>query len=95
MIKLKIEKITEYSYDLIDQNNNKYYSNIEFYDLTEKVQVGDTFYINEIALPTIINQMVSYKLIEDNIKDYLTIPENIIVLILKNKNKYYLKRVYG
>ena len=93
MKKCKIEKINNYYYSLKDNHNNKYEINIEFYDINDKICVGDTIYINEKLLK---ENILNFGLIDsiygrkiDNFNDI-----DIIVLETKRK-KLYLKRIYG
>lgn len=98
MMKLKIESINNYNYELID-NEKKYNINIEFFDIKEKPEIGDILYINE-------------KLLNKNYKEYDTFyrfgsiynssgrelnknnEEEVIILNINNKN-IILKRLYG
>ena len=41
MKKLEIEKIDGYNYYLKDSDNCKYKINIEFYDVLDKINIGD------------------------------------------------------
>ena len=50
MKKLKIEKIDNYNYSLKDSDNNYYNINIEFYDILDKIDIGDVLYMDEKLL---------------------------------------------
>ena len=50
MIKLRIEKIDGYNYNLRDEKNNYYKLNIEFYGLAKNPDINDELYIHEELL---------------------------------------------
>ena len=84
MKKVKITNIDGYNYTL-EENNNKYIKNIEFYDV--KLNIGDYIYISDDVLK------------ETNIYTYGPITENAreedIIKILSNDKEIYLERYYG
>ena len=77
MIKTEIISISNYDYILTDGKNN-YSLNLEFYDLDNKLNVGDIIYIPKKLL--INNNVYTYgKIIENekqNIEEYIKIIHN-------------------
>ena len=50
MIKLLINKIEKYEYELKDKDDKIYNFNIEFYDVEKEIKVGDNIILNEKIL---------------------------------------------
>lgn len=88
MIKTEILNINNYDYILSDGNNN-YNLNLEFYDLDNKLNIGDIIYIPSKLL--INNGVYSYGKI--NGKENNNTNENI--KIITNNKEIYLQRYYG
>ena len=88
MIKTEILNIDSYDYILSDGINN-YKLNLEFYDLDNKLNIGDTMYIPKKLL--INNGVYTYGKINENKK------ENIdeYIKIISNNKEIYLQRYYG
>lgn len=95
MIKLKIDKINNFTYHLKDYNNKEYKFNLEFLDIEETPQIDDLIIINKDLLKE-NKHLLSFgpldskygRKIESN-KD-----KDIIILIINNK-EIPLKRLYG
>lgn len=88
MKKVKVEKIDNYDYTLIDFNNNVYEKNIEFYS-NFKPMVGDIIYISE----NILNEVNLYAF------DEIYVPSNVdindIIKVVHDDKEYFFQRVYG
>lgn len=97
MIKLTIKNIEKYRYTLEDESKNIYISNIEFYDLNKSLEVNDLIYINNAFLPELTNQLLAFGRLDEkygrNInKNY---DKDLLIIEYKNKERCYLKRLYG
>ena len=88
MIKTEIISINNYDYILSD-GNNKYNLNLEFYDLDNKVNIGDIIYIPKKLLKN--NGVYTYGKINDNKKENI----NEYLKIISNNKEIYLQRYYG
>lgn len=88
MIKTEIISINNYDYILSDGNNN-YNLNLEFYNLDNKLNIGDIIYIPSKLL--VNNGVYTYGKIKD--KKYKNIDEYI--KIISNNKEIYLQRYYG
>ena len=88
MYKLIIQEINNYDYKLIDQDNNIYNKNIEFYS-KYKPQVNDIIYVDE----SIINEVNLYAF--DEVYDTRDVDIKDIIKIVSNKKEYYFQRRYG
>ena len=88
MIKTVIISINNYDYVLSD-GNNSYNLNLEFYDLDNKLNIGDIIYIPSKLLKN--NSVYTYGKINENKK------ENIdeYIKIISNNKEIYLQRYYG
>ena len=88
MIKTVIISINNYDYVLSDGKNN-YNLNFEFYDLDNKLNIGDIIYIPKKLL--VNNSVYTYGKINENKK------ENIdeYIKIINNNKEIYLQRHYG
>lgn len=88
MKKVKVVKIDNYDYTLVDFDNNIYEKNIEFYS-SIKPSVGDIIYISE----SILNEVNLYAF------DMLYTTSNVeiddVIKLVHNKEEYYFQRVYG
>ncbi len=97
MIKLTIKNIEKYRYTLEDESKNIYIFNIEFYDLNKSLEVNDLIYINNAFLPELTNQLLAFGRLDEkygrNInKNY---DKDLLIIEYKNKERCYLKRLYG
>lgn len=93
MKKLEIEKIDGYNYYLKDSDNCKYKINIEFYDVLDKINIGDIIYINERLLK---EQILSFGLLNSIYGRTIKDSNDVDIAILKISSKtIYLKRIYG
>ena len=88
MIKTVIISINNYDYVLSDGNNN-YNLNLEFYDLANKLNIGDIIYIPSKLLKN--NSVYTYGKINENKKDNI----DEYIKIISNKKEIYLQRYYG
>ena len=93
MVELKIVKIDGYNYYLIDNNNNEYNFNIEFYDLEIMPKVNDKIYMNKILLR---EKLFCFGRLNgiNGIKIKNALDEDIMVVKIDNE-LVYLKRYYG
>ena len=88
MYKLIIQEINNYDYKLIDQDNNIYNKNIEFYS-KYKPQVNDIIYVDE----RIINEVNLYAF--DEVYDTRDVDIKDIIKVVSNDKEYYFQRRYG
>lgn len=99
MEKLKILKIENNLYKLIDKNKKEYDFNLTFYDLTEKLQVGDYIYLNkELLNPNYKEYSTTYFFgpLEEQYGREIKTKEDIDLMKVKIKDKtIYLKRFFG
>ena len=88
MIKTEIININNYDYILSDGNSN-YNLNLEFYDLDNKLNIGNIIYIPKKLLKN--NSVYTYGKINENKK------ENIdeYIKIISNNKEIFLQRYYG
>lgn len=87
MIKTEIKSINNYNYVLYD-GKIEYNLNLEFYDLENKLKIGDIIYIPKELLKN--NGLYSYgKIINNNEKD------SEYIKILSDDKEIYLQRYYG
>ena len=95
MKKLVIIKKDSYVYTLKDTDNNMYQFNIEFYNIEKNPEVGDYLFMSEKILKE-NNLVLSFDCIESEYGRKLknAYDEDIVVLMV-NKDKIYLKKVYG
>lgn len=93
MKKLEIEKIDGYNYYLKDSDNCKYNINIEFYDVFDKINIGDVIYINERLLK---EKILNFGLLDSIYGRTIKDSNDADIAILKISTKtIYLKRIYG
>ena len=85
---MKIEKINNYEYTLVDGDNKVYIKNIEFYS-NYKPQVNDILCLDD----SILKEINLYAFDEVNDTDNVKI-EDIIKVIHKDR-EYYFERQYG
>ena len=88
MYKLIIQEIDNYDYTLIDQDNNVYVKNIEFYS-KYKPQVRDIIYVDD----SIINEVNLYTF--DEVYNTRNIDIKDIIKVVSNDKEYYFQRRYG
>ena len=88
MQKLIIKEINNYDYTLIDQDNNVYVKNIEFYS-KYKPQVNDIVYVDD----SILEEVNLYAF--DEVYDTRNVDIKDIIKIVSNDKEYYFQRRYG
>ena len=88
MIKAEILNIDNYNYILSDGKNN-YKLNLEFYDLDDKLNIGDIIYIPSKLL--INNSVYTYGKINEDKKEN----DDEYIKIISNNKEIYLQRYYG
>ena len=88
MIKTKIISINNYDYVLSDGKNN-YNLNLEFYDLDNKLNIGDIIYIPKKLLKD--NSVYTYGKINEDKKENT----DEYIKIISNNKEIYLQRYYG
>ena len=88
MQKLIIKEINNYDYTLIDQDNNFYLKNIEFYS-KYKPQVNDIVYVDD----SILEEVNLYAF--DEVYDTRNVDIKDIIKIVSNDKEYYFQRRYG
>ena len=81
MVKLRIVDIDNYKYYLEDEYKNNYTINLEFFDLKEKLKIGNYIYMNK-------------ELLNSKYEGYSTSDIDVIKVVL-DKTERYLKRLYG
>lgn len=88
MIKTEIISINNYDYILSDGNSN-YYLNLEFYDLDNKLNIGNIIYIPKKLLKN--NSVYTYGKINENKKENT----DEYIKIISNNKEIFLQRYYG
>lgn len=88
MIKTEILNINNYDYILSD-GKKEYNINLEFYDLDNKLNIGDIIYIPKKLL--INNGVYTYGKVSENIKEN----DDEYIKIISNNKEIYLQRYYG
>jgi hypothetical protein len=83
-----IKEINKYDYTLVDNQNNEYVINIEFYS-NYKPQLGDVIYFDDI----IINETNLYAF--DEVYDTKNIDIKDIIKVVHEDKEYYFQRRYG
>jgi len=88
MKKVIIKEINDYNYTLVDNDNNKYIKNIEFYS-TYKPVINDVIYLDESILHEVnlfaFDEL--YKMDKVNIKNYIK--------VVHEDKEYYFQRRFG
>ena len=89
MKRVIIKDINNYNYELLDEENNIYIKNFEFYG--NKPSIGDSLYLDESILND-INLFAFDDLFDSN----KVRKEDIIKVVNKDdNNEYYLQRRFG
>ena len=88
MIKTEIISINNYDYVLSDGIDN-YNLNLEFYDLDNKLNIGDIIYIPKKLLKD--NSVYTYGKINKTKKEN----DDEYIKIISNNKEIYLQRYYG
>ena len=88
MIKTEIISINNYDYILSDGNSN-YHLNLEFYDLDNKLNIGNIIYIPKKLLKN--NSVYTYGKINENKKENT----DEYIKVISNNKEIYLQRYYG
>ena len=88
MIKTEIISINNYDYVLSDGIDN-YNLNLEFYDLDNKLNIGDIIYIPKKLLKD--NSVYTYGKINKDKKEN----DDEYIKIISNNKEIYLQRYYG
>lgn len=88
MIKTIVKSINNYDYTLVDNQNNEYVINIEFYS-NYKPQLNDIIYFDNI----IINKTNLYAF--DEVYDTMNIDIKDIIKVVHEDKEYYFQRRYG
>ena len=99
MEKLKIFNIENNLYKLIDKNKNEYEFNLTFYDLEDKLNVGDYIYLNkELLNPSYKEYSTTYFFgpLDEQYGREIQTKDDIDLMKVKIKDKtIYLKRFFG
>ena len=88
MYKLIIQEINNYDYTLIDEKENIYNKNIEFY-CKYKPQVNDILYVDD----SIVKEVNLYAF--DEVYDTKNVDIKDIIKVVSNDKEYYFQRRYG
>ena len=95
---LKVVKIEDFNYMLLDSKQNIINLKLEFYDCN--IQIEDILIIDEKLLNNIKNSLTAFGKIDDvagknisNINNNDVLSE--IIEVERNNDKIYLKRLYG
>ena len=88
MIKTIVKSINNYDYTLVDNQNNEYVINIEFYS-NYKPQLNDIIYFDNI----IIDKTNLYAF--DEVYDTMNIDIKDIIKVVHEDKEYYFQRRYG
>ena len=99
MIKLKIVNIDGYKYNLEDEDEHNYIINLEFFDVEEKLKIGNYIYINrELLNSKYEGYSTSYTFgsLENKYgKENISIDDIDVIKVILGKEEIYLKRLYG
>lgn len=99
MVKLKIVNIDGYEYDLEDEYKNTYIINLEFFDIEEKLKIGNYICMNEELLnKKYEGYSTSYTFggIENKYgKENILLEDIDVIKLILDKTEVYLKRLYG
>ncbi len=99
MIKLKIVNKDSYKYDLKDEDKHNYNLNLEFFDIEEKLKIGDYIYMNkELLNPKYDGYSTNYTFgsLESKYgKENILITDIDVIKVVVDKMEIYLKRLYG
>ncbi len=88
MEKVRIKKINNYDYTLIDNSNKEYIKNIEFTG-KYKPHEGDIIYLSEKIL--IENNLFSF----GDIYDQYNVEIDDIIKVVNNEKEYFFQRQFG
>ena len=98
MIKLKIVNIDGYKYNLEDEDEHNYIINLEFFDVEEKLKIGNYIYINrELLNSKYEGYSTSYTFgsLENKYgKENISIDDIDVIKVILGKEEIYLKRLY-
>ena len=95
MIKLVIDNIDGYYYEVHDKENHRYRFHIEFYDLKQKPSIGDYFFVNSKLLNQ-QNIMLNFGSITSTYgRKIINEEDPDLFILICNNEKIYLKRLYG
>lgn len=95
MIKLIVDKIEGFYYEVYDEQNRKYKFHITFYDMEENPKEGDIFFVHPKLLKE-KNTMLSFGNLESKYGRKIKNMEDPDLLVLSSsKGNVYLKRLYG
>ena len=90
MIKTEIISINNYDYDyVLSDGIDNYNLNLEFYDLDNKLNIGDIIYIPKKLLKD--NSVYTYGKINKDKKEN----DDEYIKIISNNKEIYLQRYYG
>ena len=99
MIKLKIVNIDGYKYNLEDEDEHNYIINLEFFDVEEKLKIGNYIYINrELLNSKYEGYSTSYTFgsLENKYgKENISIDDIDVIKVILGNEEIYLKRLYG
>lgn len=96
MIKLTITNLDNYLYTLKDEKGNVYNLKIEFHNLKNKPNIGNTIYINEQLLKNMNNQITSFGPLNGIYgKNIKSANDKDLLILDNNTEEIYLKRYYG
>ena len=88
MKKLIIKEVNNYDYSLIDEKNNNYQLNIEFYS-NYKPQINDIIYLDD----SILEEINLYAF--DEVFKTRNIDISDFIKVVSNDKEYYFQRRYG
>ena len=99
MLRLKVENINNFEYELTDENREEYNINIELIDVEDSIDIGDYIHIEEILLNPEYEGYSSNYLFGylDNKygRENLAFGNIDIIKIEKEDEEILLKRLYG
>ena len=99
MVKLRIVDIDNYKYYLEDEYKNNYTINLEFFDLKEKLKIGNYIYMNKELLNSKYEGYSTSYTFGDLKSKYgkinISLDDIDVIKVVLDKTERYLKRLYG
>ena len=99
MVRLKILNINNYEYHLVDDRNNNYILDLDFFDIDDNLKVGDYLCISaELLNPKYAGYSASYTFgsLENKYgKESISLTDLDVIKLETSNKEIYLKRLYG
>lgn len=99
MVKLEIKGKENSLYVLENNNHQNYNMLLKFWDIEESPNVGDIIYINELLLDTNYEGYSNFYTFGGLHNQYgkkdISLDDEDVIMLIMEKKKIYLKRLYG